>query len=186
MKDPLDWTLVSSEYLFRDSWLTARKDTCRKPDGTLVTPYYVMEYPDWACAVALTEDKQVVLVRQYRHAIGRSIMELPGGVIDKTDASPLEGVRRELMEETGYAFRNIEPLGVISANPSTNNNLMHLFLATGGVKVGEQHLDENEDIEVHLVSIPQLKEMLRRNEILQSLHVTCILYALEKLGELQY
>lgn len=186
MKDPLDWTLLSSEYIYSDSWFTARKDTCQKPDGAIVSPYYVLEYPDWACAMALTEDGKVVLVRQYRHAITKSILELPGGVIDQTDESPLEGVRRELLEETGYTFSSILPLGIISSNPSTNNNTMHLFLAQGGKKTQEQQLDHNEEIEVHLVDLKELKTLLRENKIVQSMHVTCLFYGLDKLGELQY
>lgn len=186
MKDPLDWKLVSSEYLFRDSWLTARKDTCERPDGTIVTPYYVMEYPNWATALALTEDGKVILVKQYRHAIGRTCMEIPGGCIDDTDASPEAAIRRELLEETGYAFDSFEFLGEISANPSTNNNMMYMFLAKGGKKVQEQMLDHNEEIEVHLVDMAELKGMLRRNEILQSMHVSCIFYGMIRLNELGF
>ena len=61
-----------------------------------------------------------------------------------------------------------------------------MYLARGGVKVGEQNLDHNEEIEVVLLSISELKQLLRENKIVQSMHVTCILYALEKMGELKY
>jgi hypothetical protein len=61
-----------------------------------------------------------------------------------------------------------------------------MFLAKGGKKVGEQKLDHNEEIIVELYSIDELKKMVRENEIIQAMHVTCILYALEKLGELSY
>ncbi|MBS4066117.1 MAG: NUDIX hydrolase, partial [Chitinophagaceae bacterium] len=71
-------------------------------------------------------------------------------------------------------------------NPSTNNNLMHVFLATGGEKVAEQKLDEGEDIEVLFFSIDEIKELIRSNQLLQSMHTTAFLYALEKLGELKY
>ncbi|HEY8387400.1 MAG TPA: NUDIX hydrolase, partial [Parasegetibacter sp.] len=97
MAKNLDWELVSSEYMFRDDWFTARRDVCRRPDGKIISPYYVLEYPDWATALALTVEGKVLLVRQYRHPIGRSVLEIPGGCVDATDAGPDAAIRRELL-----------------------------------------------------------------------------------------
>jgi ADP-ribose pyrophosphatase len=180
----MKWKLLSSEYLFQDTWLRARRDRCERPDGKQVFPYYVMEYPTWVTAVAVTEDNKVVLVKQYRHALGEVCIETPGGCVDDTDANYDVAIKRELLEETGYDFSEVHYLGKTSPNPSTNNNLMHMYLLRGGKKVQEQELDHNEDIEVVLVSIDELKGMLARNEIVQSMHVTCIFYALQKLAEL--
>lgn len=182
----MNWKTISSEYLFKDTWFTVRKDVCEKPDGKIVSPYYVYEFPTWVSAVAITEDNKIVMVRQYRHAIGETIIEIPGGCVDDTDSSFETAVARELMEETGYAFSTYEYLGKISPNPSTNNNWMHMFLATGGKKVKEQQLDHNEEIEVVLVSINELKQLLNEHRILQAMHVTTIMYALKKLGELNW
>jgi hypothetical protein len=90
------------------------------------------------------------------------------------------------MEETGYRFSAFDYLGRISANTSTNSNWLHMFLATGGKHEGEQSLDENEDIEVVIITMDELKKMLRENSIPQAMHVSCILYALEKLNALQF
>jgi len=125
-------------------------------------------------------------VKQYRHPIGEVIVELPGGCVDDTDKDFQTAIARELLEETGYSFTSYESLGKISANPSTNTNWMHMFLAKGGKKVSEQKLDHNEEIIVELIPIEELKELVRENKIVQSMHVTCILYALEKLNELKY
>lgn len=124
--------------------------------------------------------------RQYRHALGEVCVEIPGGCVDDTDASTEDAIKRELLEETGYTFSNYIYLGKISANPSTNTNLMHMYLATGGEKVSAQNLDHNEEIEIDLVSIDELKELLRDNKIMQAMHASCILYALQKLDEIQY
>ncbi|WP_276481317.1 NUDIX hydrolase [Paraflavitalea pollutisoli] len=183
MRD-LSWKTLKSEYLFKDMWFTVRKDTCERPDGQIVSPYYVYEFPNWVTALALTEDGQVILERQYRHGLGESHLEIPGGCVDDTDASNEEAIARELLEETGYAFTKFEYLGKTSANPSTNNNMMHMYLATGGKKVREQELDDNEDIEIHLVSIDELKRLLDNNEIIQAMHVTALYYGLKKLGAL--
>jgi 8-oxo-dGTP pyrophosphatase MutT (NUDIX family) len=182
----LKWKILSSEYLFNDLWFKVRKDICETPSGKIINPYYVYEFPEWATAVALTDDNKVIMVRQYRHSIGEVIVELPGGCVDDTDKDLQTAIARELLEETGYTFTSYESLGKISPNPSTNTNWMHMFLARGGKKVGEQKLDHNEEIIVELYSIDELKNLVKKNEIVQAMHVTCILYALEKLGELSY
>lgn len=149
-KKNLNWKIVRSDYLFKDLWFTVRKDICERPDGKIINPYYVYEFPTWVAAVAMTKEGKFIMVRQYRHALGMSMYEIPGGCMDDTDESLEHAVARELKEETGYVFGKYEYLGKISANPSTNNNWLHMFLATEGVHVCEQHLDENEDLEVEL------------------------------------
>lgn len=182
----MKWQILSSEYLFRDLWFKVRKDVCKTPAGKIVDPYYVYEFPEWVTAVPVTDDGRIIMVRQYRHAIGDTCIEFPGGCVDDTDAGFEEAVKRELLEETGYSFSAITSLGITSANPSTNNNLMHMFLATGGRKVAEQNLDHNEEIEVELFTIEEVKQLVKENKILQAMHVTCFLYAMEKLGGLKY
>jgi len=182
----MKWKIISSEYLFKDLWFTVRKDRCETPDGKIIDPYYVYEFPTWVTALALTNDKKVIMVRQYRHAIGDVCLEIPGGCVDKDDKSLQNAIARELLEETGYSFKEYIYLGKISPNPSTNDNWMHMFLATGGDKTHDQKLDDNESIEVELYSIDGLKSLLKENKIVQAMHVTCIMYALDKLGELTF
>jgi ADP-ribose pyrophosphatase len=182
----LKWKTLSSEYLFNDTWLKARKDRCQRSDGKIVDPYYVMEYPDWVTAFALTTDEKVILIKQYRHALGEECIELPGGCVDAADKDYEQAVRREFLEETGYTFKTAEYLGRTSSNPSTNSNLLHMFLLTGGEKYQEQQLDHNEEIEVLVISIDELKQRLIDNKFIQSMHVTNIFYALQKLGKLQF
>ncbi|HEX2848824.1 MAG TPA: NUDIX hydrolase [Chitinophagaceae bacterium] len=177
----MKWKILSSEYLFNDLWFKVRRDRCLTPEGTIVDPYYVYEFPTWVTAVALTEDGKVIMEHQYRHALGEVCLEIPGGCVDDSDASLEDAIKRELLEETGYTFTSYEYLGKISANPSTNSNLMHMYLARGGKKVTEQHLDANEEIKISLYTIEEVREMLRKNEILQAMHVTCLMYALQKL-----
>lgn len=182
----LTWKLLSSEYLFKTPWFTIRKDRCETPEKTIVDPYYVYEFPTWVTAVPITEDNKVVMIRQYRHALGETLWEIPGGCVDDTDSSIEMAAARELKEETGYEFGSYEFLGKISANPSTNNNIMHMYLAKGGRKVAEQQLDHNEEIEVQLFSIDEVKDLLKENTILQSMHAVCLFYALNRLGEMNY
>jgi 8-oxo-dGTP pyrophosphatase MutT (NUDIX family) len=182
----MEWKTLSSEQLFKDLWFSVRKETCERPDGKIVSPYYIYEFPTWVTAVAITKDGKFIMERQYRHAIGLTMTEIPGGCVDDTDKSLEDAVARELKEETGYEFEKFEYLGKTSSNPSTNNNWMHMYLATGGERTVHQELDDNEDIEVVLMSIDEVKELLRKNIILQSMHTTALFYALQKMGELSY
>lgn len=181
----MDWKLLSSNYLYKDGWFTARRDRCEMPSGKIVDPYYVLEYPNWVNAVALTASDEILLIRQYRHALSRTILEIPGGCMDPGDKSPADAMRRELMEETGYAFDTLEPLGEVSPNPSTNTNLTYMFLATGGRRVGAQDLDPNEEIEILTFQPADVMKLLEDNAIVQSLHATCLFYAFIRLGWLK-
>lgn len=185
MKD-LNWNTLSSRYLFKETWFTIREDRCQSPEGKIIFPYYVYEFPTWVTAVALTEDGKIILERQYRHALDQTNYEIPGGCVDDSDENFQSAIQRELLEETGYQFSKFEYLGKTSSNPSTNNNWMHIFLATEGKLQQAQQLDHNEEIEVYLFSISEVKELLKQNKIIQSMHVTALFYALEKLGELTY
>ena len=182
----LNWKILKSEYLFSDLWFKVRKDKCETPGGKTIDPYYVYEFPTWVTAVPVTDDGRIIMVKQYRHALGKTCIEIPGGCVDDTDKNFEEAIARELKEETGYTFSSFEYLGPTSANPSTNNNLMHMFLARGGKLTSKQELDGNEEIEVELFSVDEVKQLLRDKKIVQSMHVTCIMYALEKLRELSY
>jgi len=152
------------------------------PDGRLVEDYYVLEYPNWVNAVALTEDNKIILVYQYRHAAEIVSLEIPGGVIEQGE-SPAEALRRELLEETGYAFSDFELLCTVYANPSTADNQTFCYLARGGKKVQEQSLDGQEEILVETFTIAEVRQLLAENKIAQALHCTGLFYALATLGE---
>ncbi|MBV9961399.1 MAG: NUDIX hydrolase [Parafilimonas sp.] len=185
MDEHLKWKTLSSEYLSHETWFTVRKDTCQRMDGTMIKNYYVFEFPEWVTAFAVTKEGKVILTKQYRQALGEVCIELPGGCVDKTDASYEEAIKRELLEETGYEFDEIKSLGKISANPSTNTNLMHMFLVTGGRKVEEQSLDANEEIDLMLLTFDELMQLVDENKIMQSMHLSTIYYAMKSLGKLK-
>jgi ADP-ribose pyrophosphatase len=180
MKD-LSWKKVSSEYISRDVWGTVRRDICETADGKIINPYFVYEFPTWVTAVAITEEGKIILERQYRYALDVTCFEIPGGCVDDSDDSLESAIARELLEETGYVFSNYEYLGRTSSNPSTNNNWMHMYLATGGRYERAQELDHNEEIEVHLFSLDEVKKLLAENQIVQSMHVATLYYAFSKM-----
>lgn len=179
----MEWTVLESEYLFKQPWLTVRKDHCRTPNGSEIPAYYVNEYPEWVNVFAVTDEGKVLMVQQYRHGIGQISVELPGGVAEEGENLEL-ACKRELLEETGYEFQDWEFLGRVSANPSTTNNFTHFYLARNGKKVAAQKLDEAEELEVLELTVAEVKDLVFQNKIVQSLHTNAIFYALHRLGSL--
>lgn len=171
---------VSSQYLSDHPYFRARKDSYQMDNGKLVEPYFVVELPPSVVAMALTAEEKVLLVKQYRYPVDEILTELPGGFIDEGE-EPAQAVRRELHEETGYSFSSFHYLGSFAANPGVLDNYTHFFLATGGEKTGEQQPDPNEEIEIILKSLEEVKGMLDRMEFRQSLHALCLFYGLNYL-----
>lgn len=180
----LQWKTLTSEYLVKAPWAVLRRDSCRMPNGHTVPEYYVLEYPNWVNIVAITTENKIILVRQYRHGIKQDVLEIPGGVIDSGETA-LKAAKRELLEETGYEFERFEKISELFPNPATSNNITTTYLATGGKKVGEQQLDDQEEIEIHLASIEEVKELLVSNRFGQALHSAALFYALLKIGLLK-
>jgi len=179
----MKWKVLSSEYINRHQYFTARKDKCETPDGKIIEAYYVVELPTTACAVALTEEGEVLMVRQYRHPLKETLIEIPGGFIDEKE-SPDVAMKRELLEETGYEFSSVVKVGIIAANPGVLDNYTYLFLAKGGKKTSEQKLDDTEELTVEKISLSELKKLFLENKIVQATHNSCVFYALRELGEL--
>ena len=96
------------------------------------------------------------------------------GVCDKEDASPLESARRELWEETGYGNGHWSPFMVLSANPSTMNNLTYTFLATDVEPISTPHQEATEDLSIHLLMREEVLDLLRTDKIRQSLHAAAL------------
>lgn len=164
----MKWKTLDSEYLIRRPWLTARRDKVQLPNGHVIDEYYVLEYPTWINVIAITPDDQFVFVRQYRYALGKTVDEIVAGVVEEGE-DPMVAAKRELEEETGYTGGEWRELMVSSANASTMTNLTHSYIAYGVVPEGNRHLDEGEDIDVKLFSRSEVRSMLERGEIWQSL-----------------
>lgn len=173
-----DWKLLKSESIIKDRWISLRADTCEMPNGRIVTPYYVYEYPTWVNVVAVTKQKEVVLVEQYRHGCQKTLLELPSGGMELTDKSPAEAIKRELAEETGYTGEEFIHTCTVSANPANHNNLTHCFLALNVELTKDINLDETEQIRVILKPLNEVIKSLKSNDFLQALHVSSLFYAL--------
>jgi 8-oxo-dGTP pyrophosphatase MutT (NUDIX family) len=140
----------------------------------------VLEFGTWAIIIAITPQQEVILIRQYRHGVGKVIWEIPGGVVDPGE-TPLQAAGRELLEETGYRAATIIETGVVSPNPDNHTNFMHTFLALDVVKASEQDLDDSEEIDIHPIPLNEVIRMALDGEILQAMHISALFFALAHL-----
>ena len=173
---PRPWTRLASRVLVDRWWLRLREDRVRLPGGVVLDEYHVAEYPDWACALALTDGGDAVLVEQYRYGIGRAILELPAGALDAAEA-PDAAARRELREETGYDARQWEALGRLAVEPGRHTNYGHLFVARGAERAGEPTPDAAEDLRVRLVPAADLVGLVEAGRIAHGVHAAAVLWA---------
>ena len=158
--------LVESAELFKGSFLLARRDQVRLPDGQLAGREYIV-HPGAVVIVPLLEQAdgvlQVVLERQYRHPVQRTLVELPAGKIDPGEA-PLACARRELREETGYEARQWARAGVLHPTVAYSTEAIEIWFARG-LRPGPQRLDEGEFIEVFSAGPAELLTWCQNGDI---------------------
>ena len=166
------WKVLESTYI-RPRF---RVDKCALPNGKFLDAT-IFEFRAWANIIALTKNNEAVLIKQYRHGVQDVLWEIPGGVVED-DEDPLEGIKRELLEETGYTAAEFIPVGKLYPNPALQTNTMHCFLGVGAEKVAGQALDDGEEIEVHLVPLDELVGMVKHGTFPHALQVAALFQAL--------
>lgn len=147
-----------------------RADRAVHPVSGQEREYFVIESVDWVNVIALTRDDQVVLIEQFRHGIGESALEIPGGMVDAGE-DPLAAGLRELREETGYGGGEGRIIGVVHPNPALLDNRAFSVLVEGVELVGEPTLDEGEDIAVDLAPLGEVPELIASGRISHALVV---------------
>ncbi len=153
---------ISTERAFQGRRLSVRVDKVRLTDGTITTRD-IVDHPNSVCIVAVDEAGNVLLVRQYRKAPERELLELPAGVIDPGE-EPLVAAQRELREETGYSASELRQLGYFFAAPGSMTECLFSFLATG---LCEDALSPDDDERIQLERMPfdDVVRMARAGEI---------------------
>jgi len=173
---PEAWAVTSSRELADCRVFKVREDTSRRESDGAESTFFVVENPDWANIVAVTENREVILIEQFRHGSGSMILEIPGGMLDDGE-DPIRAATRELIEETGYTPGTMRAIGVSFPNPAIQNNTIHHFLALDCEKTADVAFDDHESIVTRLVPLSELENLVHNGEITHSLAITAIYYA---------
>jgi len=183
MSEKKHWSVLDTLEIVKKGFFRLRSDKCELPDKRVMPHYYVMEFTDWVNVLPITRDGKVILIEQYRHAVGEVCLEIPGGALHYgLNEDPKVAALRELREETGYTPGEIRLVGKAYPNPALQNNQIWTYVALDCEKTGEQELDPFEDIDVRLVEFPELFELIKKGQIKHSLVIQAIHMALPLLG----
>lgn len=162
MLEPQPWRVLASDVILDYApWLRVVQQDVLLPNGARIPDYLLTPGRDFAMVVALTDDAQIVLVKQYKHGLGRVVWDFPAGYLDTPDEDPLACAQRELREETGYAAREWIPLGKWAMDSNRSSTAAHLFFARGLTRVAEPHLDDTEAIVAFTIPAPQIPQLLQ-------------------------
>jgi len=132
------------------------------PNGEEKTFSY-LDFAKGVCILPITKDGEVICLKQYRHSLKSWQWELPAGMIDKTDHSPMDTAKRELEEETGYSAENWLDLGSFYPSPGSTSEEIFLF-AAAGLNPSEQKLENSEQIELHKLTMEELKTLIKQGD----------------------
>lgn len=174
------WKTLKSDLVFDHEWYRLRQDTVLLPNGLVVDDYFVSLRSDIAMVLPITADGEIVFVRQYRHGVGKILLELPAGNFDEAEV-PLAVAKRELMEETGYVSGEWQAIATFYNNPVKQDNQIHLFKATAAVQRHQQKLDATEDIEIVLKPKSAISDLIASGEICVAGTITALLLGLHYL-----
>jgi 8-oxo-dGTP pyrophosphatase MutT (NUDIX family) len=157
---------------------TIRSEKKRSPRTLKDHDFYVIDCVNWVNVIALTPDDELVMVEQYRHGSDTIELEIPGGMMDSTDASPEATASRELKEETGYVGANARIIGEVFPNPAIMSNTCYTVLIENSGCRHEVQFDQGEDLVTRLVPAREIPELVKRGKIKHSL-VVAALYSFE-------
>ncbi len=178
------WIVQQSTIVYAKKWMQIKEEVCELPDGQIIDPYFVIAVPDFCNVVMVTNQDELVMVEQYRHAAGIVSLELPGGMIEPGE-DPMVAAKREMEEETGYQSNHFELLYSIYPNPPLENNQAHFYLATQLTPTGKTSFDQYEDINLVLVHKDEFLHKLLQNSFTHGAQVGAMYAAAIKLGWLK-
>lgn len=163
--------ILSEEVKYSGNFLKVSDIKVTLPDGNFASRDCI-RHPGASAILPITEDGKVILVKQFRTALNKVLIEVPAGKLEKGE-DPLVCAQRELEEETGFKGNTFEYLGKICTVPGFCDEIIHLYLATDiieGVKGG----DEDEFTEIIKVTVDEMKEMIKKGEIIDTKSINCL------------
>jgi 8-oxo-dGTP pyrophosphatase MutT (NUDIX family) len=170
------WKLLSTRLIADYRILRLREDRYLFEPNRTEADFVVCDSLDWVLVIPITDDGQVVLVRQFRHGVRQVVLEVPGGLLEPNE-TPEASAARELREETGYQAEKIRLVGKMMPNAAINSAYIHIAVAEGCRLAGDQNLDPFERIEVVLRPLTDIPGMIASGELAHALVVAAFAMA---------
>jgi 8-oxo-dGTP pyrophosphatase MutT (NUDIX family) len=170
------WKLLDEKIDYNCGFFKILVRRCLSPQTGVEHPFYVLATHSWTNVIALTPEKKVLLVNQFRHGTKSFSLETPGGAVDDRDVKPMEAAKRELLEETGHEATEWHAIGATHPNPAILDNTCYFYLALGAHKVADLRLDEAEELEVVEVGLDEIPELILNGKIRHSLVIAAFHY----------
>ena len=173
MSEIKPWRRLSSRTLAECRIFNLHESTTEAPETGAEHQFYFIETADWVNVVPITDNNEVVCVRQFRHGNQAVTLEIPGGMIDPGE-DPAIAAARECLEETGYNCATVTSLGVLAPNPAVFDNQLHTYWAKGVKPMADIQNTATEKTEVVLVPLDDIPDMLIRGDIDHALVVATL------------
>ena len=168
------WQQLGSRRLGDFRIFSVRSDEKISPRTGQSHDFFIIECVDWVNVLAVTPDDQLVMVEQFRHGSNTVELEIPGGIMDASDTSPVGTGVRELREETGYAGQNARILGNVFANPAIMNNTCHTVIIENCALQHAVEFDSGEDLITRLVPVADVPRLVADGKIRHPLVVVAL------------
>jgi ADP-ribose pyrophosphatase len=159
------WKVLGQKLLLSaPPWLSVYRERVQLPSERIIDDFYRVVLPDFAVVLPVTATGEILMVRGYKHGLGRATLTVPAGLMNPGEP-PLDAARRELLEETGYEAAEWKQLGRYIVDGNRQCGTMHLFLARNARAVRPPQDDETEVLQVELMRREQVLDALRAGEI---------------------
>ena len=176
MMHPNPWQLLDQKTVADCRVFTVNEHTFSHPAKQKTNPFYVIDCNDWVQVLALTEQRELILVNQFRFGSRDFSWEVPGGVIDPEDKDPVAAGCRELLEETGYAGEHARCLGWVHPNPAIMSNKSHFVLVENCREIAPPSPDEHEELETKRIPVSEAFAMLKAGQIKHSITINALFF----------
>lgn len=170
------WQRISSQPVGDFRIFRIRSDRVISPRTHQEHDFVVIDCVNWVNVIAVTAERQLVMIEQYRHGSKTIELEIPGGMIDANDASPEQAAVRELREETGYSGDNPRRIGEVFPNPAIMSNTCYTVLVENCRCLHPVEFDHGEDLLTRLVPVAEIPTLVASGKIRHSLVVVALYY----------
>ena len=172
------WKTRSSETLLeRPPWFEVIVEEVELPGGKIVSDYHQVRMPHYTAVFAVTQEQRIMVLRCYRHAVGEVTLTMPGGMLE-VEEHPMTGIKRELLEETGYIAHEWQSLGAFLGNSTRGCGTYHLFFAKGAHQIQLPDSGDLEDLELLLWKNSEVESAIDKGHVKSLGVITMLLLGL--------